>query len=500
MEPAIFQAYALLVAREFGIQLPKEKMALLESRLQRLLKAGGPAAKYKSAAGFLKALRHDNSGKLLKLLSEAITTHHTYFGREKDHFCFYRDKVLPWLAETIKDGDIRTWCAASSTGQEAYTIAMLLQDQFGLQGDLWEKTLLATDLASDVLHFAQKGIYLRDDVKNLPASWQHGYFHAVDEAHVQVIESLRRQVLFRQFNLMEPVFPFKKPFHVIFCRNVMIYFDAPTRKRLVQMFFDYLVPGGYLFVGHSESVDRSIPYQYVMPSVYRRPLLAKNKIKAGKTAIIKKAYDKIADKVLAKPAQLKSAVKIIALGASTGGTEALATLISGLRPPLPPIVIVQHIPSGFSRLFAERLNRESAFTVKEAAEGDHLEPNHIYVAPGDRQMRVRALGDLLLLSCHGTELVNGHCPSVDVLFDSVAPLGKAAIGVILTGMGADGAKGLLRMRQQGARTLGQNEHSSVVYGMPKAAYELGSVEKQLELSAMPMAIMHLAGHEGGCLH
>lgn len=115
-------------------------------------------------------------------------------------------------------------------------------------------------------------------------------------------------------------------------------------------------------------------------------------------------------------------------------------------------------------------------------------------------MRVRALGDLLLLSCHGTELVNGHCPSVDVLFDSVAPLGKAAIGVILTGMGADGAKGLLRMRQQGARTLGQNEHSSVVYGMPKAAYELGSVEKQLELSAMPMAIMHLAGHEGGCLH
>ena len=131
MEQSVFLAYAHIVDREFGIQLPLTKKALLESRLQRLFKEGGPGADFSDAAAFLKALKHDASGKLLRLLAEAITTHHTYFLRESDHFKFYRDTVLPWLADTISDGDIRTWCAACSTGQEAYTLAMLLQDWFG---------------------------------------------------------------------------------------------------------------------------------------------------------------------------------------------------------------------------------------------------------------------------------------------------------------------------------------------------------------------------------
>ncbi len=236
MSPETFQGYAAVVAREFGIQLPPAKQALLESRLYRLLKEGGPAAEYQTAEGFLRALRQDASGKLLGLLSEAITTHHTFFLREADHFAFYRDEVLPYLERTIRDGDIRTWCAACSTGQESYTLAMLLEDHFGLKGPMWEKTLLATDLARDVLTFAREGIYPASTTQNLPEGWQRGYFRPVDDGHVQVVDTIRRQVLYRPFNLMQPVFPFRRPFHVIFCRNVMIYFDAPTRRQLVQKF------------------------------------------------------------------------------------------------------------------------------------------------------------------------------------------------------------------------------------------------------------------------
>ena len=272
MSPATFQGFAAVIAREFGIQLPPSKQALLESRLYSFLKPGGAASQCGTAENFLRAVQQDGTGRYLKLLSEAITTHHTFFLREADHFAFYRDEVLPWLDRTVRDGDIRTWCAACSTGQESYTLAMLLEDRFGLRGPLWEKTLLATDLSRDVLTFAKNGVYPTSTVEVLPEAWQRGYFRRVDDAHVQVLDAIRRQVLYRPFNLMTPVFPFKRPFHVIFCRNVMIYFDAPTRRQLAAKFADFLVPGGYLFIGHSEVIDRQATpqFDYVLPSVYRK--------------------------------------------------------------------------------------------------------------------------------------------------------------------------------------------------------------------------------------
>ena len=185
-------------------------------------------------------------------------------------------------------------------------------------------------------------------------------------------------------------------------------------------------------------------------------------------------------------------ISLIALGASTGGTEALARVVKNLVPPLPPIVIVQNIPPGFSRLFAQRLDRESMLTAKEAADGDRLLNNHVYVAPGDQHLRVRAAGGFFATCARGPK-VNGHCPSVDVLFESVAKtVGSRALGVIFTGMGADGAEGLRRMREAGAQTLGQDEKTCVVYGMPRAAYELGAVERQLPLDAIAGAILAAA--------
>ena len=186
-------------------------------------------------------------------------------------------------------------------------------------------------------------------------------------------------------------------------------------------------------------------------------------------------------------------VRLIAIGASTGGTEALSSVLRALPGDLPPIVIVQHIPPMFSRLFAERLHNECQLSVKEAVNGDTLEPNWVYIAPGSKQMRLKGFADNMVLDVNTGEKVNGHCPSVDFLFHSVADkMGNKALGVILTGMGEDGARGLLRMRECGAVTLGQDEASCVVYGMPRAAYEMGAVTQQLPLSAMAGMITTVA--------
>jgi len=181
--------------------------------------------------------------------------------------------------------------------------------------------------------------------------------------------------------------------------------------------------------------------------------------------------------------------KIIAIGASTGGTEAIHTVLKGLPINIPGIVIVQHIPAIFSRMFAERLNSSLNFDVKEAETGDYIKKGRILISPGDQHMKIKKIDDSYRVECFKDNKVNGHCPSVDVLFESVAKeAGKNAIGVILTGMGFDGAKGLLSMRKNGAKTIGQDEKSSVVYGMPKVAFNIGSVEKQVPLQQIASAI------------
>ena len=159
---------------------------------------------------------------------------------------------------------------------------------------------------------------------------------------------------------------------------------------------------------------------------------------------------------------------------------------------IPGIVIVQHIPPVFSKMFADRLNSTTQLLVKEAQSGDYIERGKVLIAQGNKHMRIKKVNDKYKIECFEGDKVNGHCPSVDVLFESVArEAGKDAIGVILTGMGYDGAKGLLLMKRKGARTIGQNEQSSVVYGMPKVAYEIGGVEKQVPLNEMPQTILDM---------
>lgn len=225
------------------------------------------------------------------------------------------------------------------------------------------------------------------------------------------------------------------------------------------------------------------------PAVFLSELIEKIKIAAYAHIPMPRAVSE-PERTVQQPL-VSSNKKIIAMGASTGGTEALSNVLSKLPDNLPGIVIVQHIPPVFSKMFADRMNNMLRMDVREAKTGDYVEPGHVLIAPGDKHMVVKKLGNRLRVEVKAGEKVSGHCPSVDVLFNSVAAAcGADAVGVILTGMGSDGAKGLLAMRQKGARTIGQDEATCIVYGMPKVAYEIGAVEKQLPLENIAQGIIN----------
>ncbi len=191
---------------------------------------------------------------------------------------------------------------------------------------------------------------------------------------------------------------------------------------------------------------------------------------------------------------------VVAVGASTGGTEALRIIIESLPRDAPPMLVVQHMPEGFTAAFAKRLDTTSAVEVKEAANGDEVRPGRVFIAPGSQHMLLRGGGAKLFVQTVGGELVSRHRPSVDVLFRSVAQIaGANAVGVILTGMGDDGAAGLAEMRAAGAQTIAQDEATSVVFGMPKEAIARGAVEHVLPLTQISNTILRLSQRRKECV-
>jgi two-component system chemotaxis response regulator CheB len=215
-------------------------------------------------------------------------------------------------------------------------------------------------------------------------------------------------------------------------------------------------------------------------------------VKAASRSSVRRAPEPVAVTVQASAGALRDCV--VAVGSSTGGVEALFSLVGALPPDCPPVLVVQHMPAAFTGGFAARLDRDCTVRVVEAANGMPVERGTVYIAPGGERHMELSGGVNGRIRLRPADLVSGHRPSVDILFHSVAKVGAAAVGVILTGMGADGADGLLAMRQAGARTLGQNAATCVVYGMPKAAFERGAVERELSLSAMPEAILAACRH------
>lgn len=263
-----------------------------------------------------------------------------------------------------------------------------------------------------------------------------------------------------------------------FLRKLIPQYPLPVVviSSLSDKVFDAMNAGAVDFVAKPSYTDRKQLENFV-----HNELLVK--IKIASTAKISKIKRKVAQEVQQNFVS-KGKNLIIAIGASTGGTEAICSVMKDYGADLPGIVVVQHMPPGFTEMYAKRLDNQCRVRVKEARTGDRVLPGTVLIAPGgDKHMRVVNVGGNYQVEVVAGPKVNGHCPSVDVLFESVARVaGKDALGIILTGMGGDGAKGLLAMRQAGARTIGQDESTCVVYGMPKVAYDLGAVEYQDKLS------------------
>jgi len=250
-----------------------------------------------------------------------------------------------------------------------------------------------------------------------------------------------------------------------------------------EVVFDAINAGAVDFIGKPDVQSRASVENFI------NELIKKIKIAVNSHIVSK---EELKAKSLDSNKAIINTDEIIAIGASTGGTEAIYSLLSALPENMPGIVITQHIPPVFSQMFANRLNAQTKLSVKEAENGDYIEKGKVLIAPGSKHMIVKKRLDRYCVEVFEGEKVNGHCPSVDVLFKSVAKEAKGkAIGIILTGMGYDGAKGLLAMRRSGAKTIGQDEKSSVIYGMPKVAYDIGAVQRQAALSNIPQMLMSM---------
>ena len=262
-----FYQLASYIKENYGINLKKEKKILLTTRLHNVLMQNG----FKSFTEYYEYILSDKTGEAVSTLVNQITTNHTFFMREAEHFNYFKETVLPYFKNTIKDKDLRVWSAGCSTGEEAYTLAMIIDEFFGMDKSGWDTKILATDISGKVLETAAKGIYDNEKTAVLTPERKLRYFKINDSKSSVVIDRIKDEVIFRKFNLMDKVYPFKRKFHVIFCRNVMIYFDEKTRTELINKFYDATEYGGYLFIGHSETINRSkSKYKYVMPAVYRK--------------------------------------------------------------------------------------------------------------------------------------------------------------------------------------------------------------------------------------
>ncbi|MCP1109106.1 chemotaxis protein methyltransferase CheR [Lachnospiraceae bacterium PF1-21] len=263
-----FTRLVTFIKHNYGINLANKRQ-LIMGRLSPMLSRLG-YANFTDYIDYIITTEHKSD---IDQLLNRLTTNYTFFMREVNHFDYFKDTVLPQLVANKKDRTLSIWSAGCSSGQEPYTLSMLMKEYLGSDFDKWDTRILATDISMNALSLAAKGIYSEDALKDMPNGFKSRYFRPLtNKTDYQVINEIRENVIFRTFNLMDPI-RFKRPFDVIFCRNVMIYFDKDTKEDLCRRFYNATYPGGYLFIGHSENLtNKDLPYEHIMPSAYRKPL------------------------------------------------------------------------------------------------------------------------------------------------------------------------------------------------------------------------------------
>ncbi|MGB5822837.1 MAG: protein-glutamate O-methyltransferase CheR [Proteocatella sp.] len=263
-----FLTLVKFVQDNYGIDLSKKEQ-LIVGRLQFTVLEKG----FKDFGEYVKHITQTQDNSDIDVMLNKLTTNYTHFLREEKHFDFMKTVILPNLEKSSKNKVLSIWSAGCSSGEEPYTMSMVLSEHFDKKANEWDTRVLATDISQNVLNKAQNAAYNVQDLENIPNEWKLKYFVKDQGASTYKISpEIKRNVIFRTFNLMDPI-KFKMKFDVIFCRNVMIYFDKPTRAALIKRFYEATNPGGYLFIGHSESLNKDdAAYKQIGPSIYRKPI------------------------------------------------------------------------------------------------------------------------------------------------------------------------------------------------------------------------------------
>ncbi len=264
-----FQRVAALLVEHFGIDLPEHKRETIARRLHRLYAEGD----FHSFDDFFSGtLGTPPEMRVLSELIDRASTNHTYFWREPEHFRLFSEQVLPDLERRLAaERDLRIWCAAAATGEEPVTLAMLTRAHFGFRARQWSLGVLATDISASALAHARRGVWRQDNVQRLPIELRRA-FSPAGPGLLKLDPQLAKELTWRRLNLVAQAYPFRRAMHVVFCRNVLIYFDKETTEQVLQRIHQVLEPGGWLFLSHSETIGRDSIFEYVQPGVYRRSL------------------------------------------------------------------------------------------------------------------------------------------------------------------------------------------------------------------------------------
>ena len=256
-----FRRLASFIHSNYGIDL-SQKRQLITGRLSTTIRQKG----YRNFSDFVDHLLNVKDNDEITLVLNKLTTNYTFFMREKEHLDYFCNSILPELVRRHqKDKSLAIWSAGRSSGKEPYNISMFLFDYLGAQAKDWDTRILATDISEQALASGKRGVYELPDT--IPASWRSKYFVDNKDGTHTVAPMVKNNVIFQRFNLMDPI-RFKRKFDLIFCRNVMIYFDQSTKDALVQRFYDATVPGGYLLISYSENLSQQTPYRRLAPATF----------------------------------------------------------------------------------------------------------------------------------------------------------------------------------------------------------------------------------------
>lgn len=259
-----FTKLTRFIKKSYGLNLEQKKI-LVESRLSNYILDCG----FNSFKDYLNIVYNDPTHREIANMINRLTTNHTYFMRETAHFQHMMEIFLPYAEKNIKDKTLCIWSAGCSLGNEPYNIAMCLDEYFGMRKNKWDLRVLATDISLNALKSASNGIYSAAALENIPDKWREKYFCHSDFGDYKVVDEIRNNVIFKYHNLMDDI-SFKHDFHLIFCRNVMIYFNEETKSELCKKFYNVTENGGYLYIGHAESAPVDMPYRRIATAVYKK--------------------------------------------------------------------------------------------------------------------------------------------------------------------------------------------------------------------------------------